>query len=89
MTKMKFAFCVVIYIFFISCNKKINTDFIDKENVSVFNLKRMPTVKDPFIELESFIDSVKYVELEVSPESLISVLSNIFICVKYIFTLRK
>ena len=86
---MKLAFLIVISIFFISCNKNKNTGFIDEENVSVFNLERMPTIKDPFIELDSFIDSVKYVELEVSPESLISVMSNIFICDKYIITVSK
>lgn len=89
MTKMKLAFWIVISIFFISCNKNKNTGFIDEENVSVFNLERMPTIKDPFIELDSFIDSVKYIELEVSPESLIQVVSNIFVCDKFIIIVNK
>ena len=75
---------VLIFLCFIGCKKNIETSTIDKGISTNVKIKHLPSVNDTLINIERYVDSIKYVELESVSGSEITSISDIFIDKDYI-----
>ena len=84
-----YLFVILSIFLLIGCNKKNSGFCVVKENGTTIMLERTPSVEDPLISLDNFIDSVKYIELELVPESILSRISDVFITDNYIIVIDQ